>query len=93
MIAYRACLLALALFTQFVPGKHHRPLAYTTLRRPKSEPWWKTERPGTIIDVREYNEYCPSGHIPCAFKLPVEFRLLAKTISLSLIRILSNHSL
>ncbi len=71
MIAYRACLLALALFTQFAPGNTTNAFAYTTLSPTEVRTMVENGTAGTIIDVREYYEYCPSGHIPCALNYPL----------------------
>jgi rhodanese-related sulfurtransferase len=70
MIAYLACLLALALCTQLAPGSAANALAYTLLSPAEVKTMVGNGTAGTIIDVREYDEYCPSGHIPCALNYP-----------------------
>jgi rhodanese-related sulfurtransferase len=71
-VAYLACLLALALFTQLVPGNATNALAYTNLSTTEVKTRVENGTAGTILDVREYVEYCTAngGHIPCALNYP-----------------------
>ncbi|MHB8907338.1 MAG: rhodanese-like domain-containing protein [Syntrophales bacterium] len=67
-----AFLLALALFTQLAPCNSHDASAYTNLSPAEVKTLVENGTAGTIIDVREHNEYCAvnSGHIPCALNYP-----------------------
>ncbi len=71
-VAYPACLLVLALFMQLVSGNATNALAYTNLSPTEVKTMVENGTAGTILDVREYGEYCASngGHIPCALNYP-----------------------
>lgn len=68
-------LLLLVLFAQLVPGNAPCALAYTALQPEEIRTMVENGTAGTIIDVREYNDYC-SGHIPCALNYPWNSRYL-----------------
>lgn len=72
LVAYLACLLALALFSQLVPGSATTASAYTNLSPTQVKTMVENGTAGTILDVREYDEYCTAygGHIPCALNYP-----------------------
>jgi rhodanese-related sulfurtransferase len=71
-VAYLLCLLALALLTQVVPGNATNALAYTILSPTQVKTMAENGTAGTILDVREYDEYCTAygGHIPCSLNYP-----------------------
>ncbi|MHB8770031.1 MAG: rhodanese-like domain-containing protein [Syntrophales bacterium] len=61
--------MALALLTQLVPGTITDAWAYTNLSAAQVQSMRENGTAGTILDVREYTEYC-TGHIPCSVNYP-----------------------
>lgn len=63
-------LFILVLSSPFMPAAVSGVQAYTTLTPVEVETGIADGTIGTIIDVRPYDTYCTTGHIPCALNYP-----------------------